>query len=75
MSSFRPFEVVGRGSETQLQMGENVFFHCSTLIRGSRLGDLDILISQFINIPIFMIFVFADMHGCIKSMIVEYNAL
>ena len=75
MSSFRPFEVVGRVSETQLQMGENVFFYCSTLIRVSRLGDLDILISQFIDIPIFMIIVFVDMHGCRKSMIVEYNTL
>ena len=27
MSNFHPFEVVGRGSETQLQVGENLMFN------------------------------------------------
>ena len=26
MSNFHPFKVVGRGSETQLQVGENLMF-------------------------------------------------
>ena len=32
MSNFHPVEVVGRGSETQIQMGENLIFKCSALI-------------------------------------------
>ena len=31
MSNFHPLEVVGRGSETQLQAGEIFFFECSAL--------------------------------------------
>ena len=31
ISNFHPLEVVGRGSETQLQVGENIFFYCSAL--------------------------------------------
>ena len=30
VSNFHPLEVVGRGSETQLQVGENFFFQYNT---------------------------------------------
>ena len=30
MSSFQPLEVVGRGSETQLQVGEYFFFNVAS---------------------------------------------
>ena len=31
MSNFHPLEVVGRGSETQLQVGANLHFQCRAL--------------------------------------------
>ena len=31
MSNFHQLEVVDRGSDTQLQVGENIFFKCSAL--------------------------------------------
>ena len=31
MSIFHPLEIVGRGSETQHQVGENLIFNCSAL--------------------------------------------
>ena len=36
MSSFHPLEVVGRGSETQLQVGENLIY----IKRGGRVVNI-----------------------------------
>ena len=40
MDNFHLLEVVGRGSETQLQVGENVFFKCSALCVSETLVTL-----------------------------------
>ena len=44
MSNFHPLEVVGRGSETQLQVGENL--NCLILFTGSGI-DFDIQLSSY----------------------------
>ena len=60
MSNFHPLEVVGRGSETQLQVGENLnsiiqrfkgYTVCDILLNSAN--DLILEMSIFININTF----------------------
>ena len=47
MGNFHPLDVVGRGSETQLQVGENLNY----LIKSSRVKSNYILIVTIANCP------------------------
>ena len=60
MSNFHPLEVVGRGSETQLQVGDNLnsliqrfkgYTVCDILLNSA--SDLILVMSIFININTF----------------------
>ena len=49
MNNFHPFEVVGRDSETQLQIGDNLnYLNCGFLKWRLKMKDLFVTLKSFI---------------------------